>query len=150
MCLKVAGHVFAGGRYEGRVKSGNAVSVCSGSPVPDGTDAVVAGEFCEEVAPGEVAIEADARPGRDTVRAGVEVAAGATIIGEGERLLPGRLGLAAAAGISRIRVYRRPRVAVISIGDEVVAPGKRLHSGQLYASNLVAMEAWLASLAFRV
>ena len=73
------------------------------------------------------------------------MAAGATIIRRGERITPGLLGLAAAAGISSIRVHRRPRVAIISIGDEVVAPGETLHAGQLYASNLVTMEAWLAS-----
>jgi len=71
--------------------------------------------------------------------------AGATIVRGGEVLLPGSLGLVAAAGINRARVYRRPRAAIVGVGDEVVAPGERLHSGQLYASNLVTMGAWLAS-----
>jgi molybdopterin molybdotransferase len=60
-------------------------------------------------------------------------------------LLPGSLGLAAAAGVSHVSIYRRPAVAVIGVGDEVVAPGESLNPGQLYASNLVTMEAWLAS-----
>jgi molybdopterin molybdotransferase len=145
VCLKVAGSAFSGVKYEGQVKDGSAVKICSGSPIPDGADAVVSGEFCEEVSPGEVLIKADAGPGRNILRAGVEVEAGATIVRRGERLLPGYLGLAAAAGINRIRVHSRPRVAIISIGDEVVAPGEKLHIGQLYASNLVTMEAWLAS-----
>jgi molybdopterin molybdotransferase len=79
------------------------------------------------------------------MRAGVEVEAGTTIVRMGERLLPGHLGLAAAAGIKQVMVYRRPRVAIISIGDEVVAPGEKLHVSQLYASNLVTMQAWLVS-----
>lgn len=145
VCLKVAGAAYAGVKYEGQVKDGGAVKICSGSPIPDGADAVVSGEFCEEVSPGEVSIKADAGPGRNILRAGVEVEAGATIVRRGERLLPGFLGLAAAAGINRIMVHRRPRVAIISVGDEVVAPGEKLHIGQLYASNLVTMEAWLAS-----
>ena len=64
-------------------------------------------------------------PDRDAIylRAGGEVKAGAAIVEKGERLLPGYLGLAAAAGISRVSVYRRPRVAIIGVGDEVVAPG---------------------------
>ncbi len=143
--LKVAGSVFAGVRYEGQVTRGGAVKICSGAPIPDGADAVVSGEFCEEIIPDEVDIYADAGPGRNILRAGEEVGAGTAIVRKGERLLPGYVGLAAAAGISRVRIYRRPRIAIIGIGDEVVAPGEKLNPGQLYASNLVTMEAWLAS-----
>jgi len=71
--------------------------------------------------------------------------AGAPVISSGEILLPGRLGLAAAAGIDRVKVFRRPRAAIVSIGDEVVKPGLKLNAGQLYASNMVTMEAWLSS-----
>jgi molybdopterin molybdotransferase len=145
VCLKVTGSVFAGVKYEGEVTEGSAVKICSGAPIPLGADAVVSGEFGEEVSPGEVHIKADAGPGRNILRAGDEVEAGEAIVRKGGRLLPGYLGLAAAAGVSRVRVYRRPRVAVIGVGDEVVAPGEKLHPGQLYASNLVTMEAWLAS-----
>ncbi|MEN6623034.1 MAG: molybdopterin molybdotransferase MoeA [Smithella sp.] len=145
VCLKVVGSAFAGTRYVEQVQNGKAVKVCSGAAIPDGTDAVVSGEFCKEVMPDKVSIKADAGPGRNIMRAGVEAEAGATIVKKGENLLPGDLGLAAAAGISKIKVYSRPRVAIISIGDEVVAPGGRLHIGQLYASNLITMEAWLSS-----
>jgi molybdopterin molybdotransferase len=143
VCLKVTGSAFAGVGYEGQVKKGGTVKVCSGSPVPEGADAVVSSEFCEEMSPEEVLVTADAGPGRNILRAGVEVGAGESILRKGKRLLPGYLGLAAAAGISQVRVYRRPHVAIVSIGDEVVAPGGKLHVGQLYASNLVTMEAWL-------
>jgi molybdopterin molybdotransferase len=132
-------------KHEAEVKSGTAVKVCSGAPIPRGADAVVSGEFCEEVAPGMVLVKADAGKGRNVLYAGGEVKAGETIVREGERLLPGSLGLAAAAGINRVSVYTRPRVAIVGVGDEVVAPGEYLQTGQLYASNLVTMEAWLAS-----
>jgi molybdopterin molybdotransferase len=145
VCLKVTGSVFAGVGFEGQVTRGSAVKICSGAPIPEGANAVVSGEFCEETATGEVNIKADAGPGRNILRAGGEVEAGEAIVRRGERLLPGYLGLAAAAGLSRVRVYRRPHVAIIGVGDEVVAPGEKLHPGQLYASNLVTMEAWLAS-----
>ncbi len=143
--LRVAGSVFAGSSFGGEVTPGNTVKVCSGAPIPRGADAVVAGEFCEEVSTEEVCIKANAESGRNVLRAGGEIEAGATIARKGEVLLPGCLGLAAAAGISLIRVYRRPRVAVVGVGDEVVVPGGRLRPGQLYASNLVTMGAWLAS-----
>ncbi len=145
VCLKVIGSVFAGVRYEGEVTEGSAVKICSGAPIPDGADAVVSGEFCEEVSPEEIHIKADAGPGCNILRAGDEVEAGEAIVRKGGRLLPGYLGLAAAAGISQVLVYRRPRVVIIGVGDEVVAPGEKLHPGQLYASNLVTMEAWLSS-----
>ena len=143
--LKVTGSVFAGFRYEGEVKSGDAVKICSGAPIPAGADAVVSAEFCEELSEHEVSVKADAEPGRNILRAGGEVKAGAIIVKAGGRLLPGYLGLAAAAGVSTVNVYRRPVVAVVGVGDEVVAPGQDLSPGQLYASNLVTMESWLAS-----
>jgi molybdopterin molybdotransferase len=145
--LKVIGAAFAGRGFEGRLEAGTAVSVCSGAPIPSGADAVVAGEFCKVLSSGDVHIQADAGPGRNIMPAGVEIKAGEILVRKGRRLSPGLLGLtAAAAGFDQIRVYRKPRVAIISIGDEVVAPGSTLHAGQLYASNLVTMAAWLSSL----
>jgi molybdopterin molybdotransferase len=145
VCLRVTGAAFAGSILDGEVTPGIAIKVCSGAPIPQGADAVVSAEFCEEVSPQEVCIRADAERGRNVLRAGGEVKAGATIVRKGEVLLPGSLGLAAAAGVSLVSVYRRPGVAVIGVGDEVVAPGESLHPGQLYASNLVTIGAWLAS-----
>jgi molybdopterin molybdotransferase len=145
VCLRVTGSVFAGSRFEGEVTPGNAVKICSGAPIPRGADAVVSGEFCDEASPEEVCVRADAGKGRNILYAGAEVKAGATIVSSGGTLFPGYLGLAAAAGVSRVTVYRRPNVAVIGVGDEVVAPGERLRTGQLYASNLVTMRAWLAA-----
>jgi molybdopterin molybdotransferase len=147
--LKIIGSVFAGSKYSGEVVGGSAVKVCAGAPIPYGASAVVSGEFGEEISSQEVDIRADAGPRRNILRAGAEVAAGAAIIHRGGRLLPGYLGLAAAAGISRVSVYQRPRVGVVGVGDEVVAPGHDLLPGQLYASNLVTIQAWLASFGIR-
>jgi len=143
--LNIIGSVYAGSKYEGEVKGGSAIKVCSGAPIPRGADAVVSEELCDEISPAGVLVKADAARGRNVLVAGGEVRAGDIIVKTGERLLPGYLGLAAAAGINRVSVYRRPKIAIIGVGDEVVAPGSYLHPGQLYASNLVTMEAWLAS-----
>jgi molybdopterin molybdotransferase len=143
--LPVRGSVFAGSRFDKKVKPGSAVKICSGGPIPQGLDAVVSGEFCEEVSAGEVRIRADAERGRNVLRTGEEIKAGAVIAKKGDVLLPGCLGLAAAAGISHAKVYRRPKVALLGVGDEVVIPGQPLRSGQLYSSNLVTMGAWLSS-----
>jgi molybdopterin molybdotransferase len=143
--LEIIGSVFAGSKFDGELSVGSAVRVCSGAPIPRGAEAVVSGEFGEELPPGQVSLRADALPGRNILPAGGEVAAGTVIVKSGGRLTPGFLGLAAAAGISRVSVYRRPLVAVVGVGDEVVAPGQNLRPGQLYASNLVTMQAWLLS-----
>jgi molybdopterin molybdotransferase len=143
--LEVIGAAFAGAAFKGEIRTGQAVKICSGAPIPLGVEAVLSEEFCEELSPGRIAVSADAGPGRNILRAGAEVKTGATIVERGGLLLPGYLGLAAAAGTHTVSVYRRPRAAVIGVGDEVVAPGENLSPGQLYASNLVTMEAWLAS-----
>jgi molybdopterin molybdotransferase len=140
--LRIIGHSFAGSPFEGEVRHGTAVSICSGSGVPYGADAVVSVEFCEET-PTDVRVRADAGPGRNILRAGEDLEEGSVIAGKDSILLPGMLGLIAAGGRETIRVYRRPRVALIAIGDEVVAPGGHLRPGQLYASNLVTTGAWL-------
>jgi molybdopterin molybdotransferase len=146
VCLRVVGSVFAGSGLEGEVKQqGSAVKICSGAPLPQGLNAVVSGEFCREASADEVWIRADAEPGRNVLRSGGEVAAGSTLARRGEILRPGCLGLAAAAGISRVKVYRQPRVALIGVGDEVISPGQNLLPNQLYASNLVTIGAWLTS-----
>jgi molybdopterin molybdotransferase len=145
VCLRVIGSVFAGSGFEGEVKRGSAVKICSGAPIPQGLNAVVSGEFCREASVDEVWIYADAEPGRNVLRSGGEITAGSIIARRGEVLRPGCLGLAAAAGISRVRAYRRPRAALIGIGDEVISPGQHLLPNQLYASNLVTIGAWLTS-----
>jgi molybdopterin molybdotransferase len=143
VCLRVIGSVFAGSRFEAEVKRGSAVKICSGAPIPQGLNAVVSGEFCREASVHEVWICADAEPGRSVLRSGGEITTGSTIARRGEGLTPGGLGLAAAAGISRVRTYRRPRAALIGVGDEVISPGQPLLPNQLYASNLVTIGAWL-------
>jgi molybdopterin molybdotransferase len=141
--LTVIGSAFAGSAFMGEIRPGTAVKVYSGAPIPAGAEAVVPVEFCEETSKEAVSIGIDAEAGRNILRAAAEVRAGDVIIRKGSSLLPGAMGLAAAGGISRLRVYRRPKVAVIGVGDEVVAPGKSLCPGQIYASNLVTLKAWL-------
>lgn len=142
--LRNIGSGFAGSKFEGKVIKGTAVNICSGSPIPEGADAVVSIEFCQEASP-DVYVKADAEPGRNILRAGEDIKASSVIVEKDAVLLPGFLGLIAAGGIQKIKVYRRPKVAVIAIGDEVVAPGEHLRPGQLYASNIVTLGAWLGS-----
>ncbi len=147
VCLKNIGSAFAGTAFEDEVPEGCAVNICSGAPIPAGTDTVIAGEFCE-VTPECVRITKGSKKRQNILGAGKDIKKGEELAPAGRVLLPGDLGLIASAGISSTSVYCKPKVAIIAIGDEVVAPGGHLHPGQLYASNLVTIAAWLDSFGF--
>jgi molybdopterin molybdotransferase len=84
----------------------------------------------------------DASTGRNVLRKGTDVRMGQQVVERGEVLTPGQVGLLAAAGHSKLQVYRNPSVTIIATGDEVVIPGRPLPEGKLYASNLATLGAW--------
>lgn len=141
--LRLGGLAAAGGAWTGTVQAGMAVRILTGAPIPRGADAVISGEFTS-LEGDTVTATNDAEPGRNILWRGSDVAAGQRIIAAGELLRPTQAGLLAAAGHGRLRVFRRPRVAIVSTGDEVVAPGSPLAEGKLYASNLVTIVSWCA------
>jgi molybdopterin molybdotransferase len=143
--LKVTGSAFAGSNFRVTVRSGCAIKICSGAPIPIGAESVVSSEFCEQISGQEVQIRADAGSGRNILKAGGEVKAGSTVVRRGSVFLPGNMGLAAAAGIGKVGVCRLPKAAIVGVGDEVVAPGEHVRPGQVYASNLITLGAWLSS-----
>jgi molybdopterin molybdotransferase len=141
VCLKLLGCAAAGQGWPGVVRAGTAVRVLSGAPIPQGAQAVVSAEFATD--DGQcVTVVNDAHPGRNILRQGGDIALGQRIVAAGDLLQPMALGLLAAAGHARVPVFRRPRVAILATGDEVVAPGKPLAAGKLYASNLVTLAGW--------
>jgi len=134
---------YAAGDLPGRIlQPGTCVRVTTGAPLPPGADAVLAGEFAREEN-GLVRCFNDAGPGRNVLFRGTDVRAGQVIAGQGERLHPALIGLLAAAGLDRVKVVTRPKIAVIGTGDEVIAPGRPLPPGKLYASNMVETVSWL-------
>lgn len=110
---------------------------------------MVAEEFTE-VRSGSVLVMNTAEPGRNVLPRGLDVRAGSTIVPAGRRLSPTVTGLLAAAGLMEAAVVRRPRVAIIATGDEVLAPGQPLVRGKLYASNLFTLAAWGRHYGFEV
>jgi molybdopterin molybdotransferase len=141
--LRLIGSVAAGVEFEGEVVSGAAVRILSGARVPRGADAVVSEEFATDDGR-QVIVVNDAGPGRNILARGSDVRAGEPLFPEGIVLAPAQIGLLAAAGCGDVPVVRRPRVAIIATGDEVIAPGQTLREGQLFASNLVTLAAWCA------
>jgi molybdopterin molybdotransferase len=120
--LDVIGEIKAGeklDRIPGRIQPGQTVAIMTGAPVPTGTDAVVMVEYTSE-RDKRVEITRTVAAGENVVPAGAEARAGCTLIERGTRLNDAAIALAASVGKSRLQVYKRPRVAVLSTGDEIV------------------------------
>ena len=145
--LKVLGTVQAGARDSLKVVSGTAVKVLTGAEVPDGAEGIVSEEFTRSNG-SEIQVMNTAEPGRNILFKGSDVKCGDTIARKGDRVTPGLLGLIAASGHSRLKVVKKPKIAIIATGDEVVAPGTPLPKGKLYASNITCLAGWCRRFGF--
>ncbi len=137
--LRLIGESPAGRPFSGEVGPGEAVSIFTGAPLPAGADAVVAVEDTER--DGEfVVLKKPASP-KDIRKKAQDLAAGRVYLKRGDLLTPGRVGLAAAMGYARLPLAPRPRVGILSTGDEVVEPGTPLPPGGVYNSNAYSIAA---------
>lgn len=135
--LRVVGESPAGRPFSGEVGPGEAVAVFTGAPIPRGADAVIRVEDTRREGE-EVLLFAPASP-KDIRPKGDDLRRGEVYLRRGDLLTPGRLGLAAAMGHPRVRVFRRPRVGILTTGDEVVEPGEPLPYGGVYNSNAYSL-----------
>jgi molybdopterin molybdotransferase len=120
--LDLLGAVRMGAAPTVAVRPGGCVAMPTGGVLPDGADAVVMVEYTAETMPGTIEVTRPVAPGGGTVRADEDVAVGAALVPGGRPLRASDLGLLAAAGVTEVAVRARPRVAIISTGDEVVPP----------------------------
>ena len=140
--LEVSGTVAMGAAPAVGVTPGAAVGIPTGGVLPDGADAVVMVEYTQSTLPGTVEVTRPVAPGDGIVRADDDVRAGAELVPAGRPLRAQDLGVLAAAGVVEIDVHRRPRVTIISTGDEVVAPATRvLRPGQVRDATAPALAA---------
>ncbi|MDH0301624.1 MULTISPECIES: gephyrin-like molybdotransferase Glp [unclassified Pseudomonas] len=147
--LPVSQTVFAGQAPE-PLRPGTCARLFTGAPVPAGADCVQLQENCEVDGQGRVSSLTLLRRG-DNIRAqGNEIRAGAALLAAGTVLDPIALGVLASQGITQVPVLRRPRVALLSSGDELAAQGARLAPGQIHDSNRVLLSALLARLGCEV
>ncbi|MCU1627287.1 MAG: molybdenum cofactor synthesis domain protein [Pseudonocardia sp.] len=138
--LDLAGAVRMGRAPDIAVPPGGCVAMPTGGVLPPGADAVVMVEYTAETMPGTIEVTRPVAPGAGLVRADEDVAAGADLVPGGRPLRAPDLGLLAAAGVVEVAVHARPRVTILSTGDEVVAPSTpALQPGQVRDATASAL-----------
>jgi molybdopterin molybdotransferase len=142
--LKKVGEVRAGEHFDGNMEPGQCIEIMTGAPMPQGADAVVMIEHVR-VYENEVAVQRPVNPYDNVVRRGSEAASGNRILARGRRLSPAELGLLASVGQARVKVFEKPRVAILPTGDEVVPVEQRPEWFQIRNSNAVTLSAQVAA-----
>jgi molybdenum cofactor synthesis domain-containing protein len=133
--------LFTGDSPSRTIRAGECVEIATGAPMPDGANAVVMVEQTTRNADRQVAILAEASARQNIGRRGADITAGTTVASAGQVLTPSRIGALAAIGTVTVDVYRKPTVAIVSTGNEIVAPGIPLGLGQIYDVNRFTLEA---------
>jgi molybdopterin molybdotransferase len=143
--LRVIETVAAGAVARSKVSPGTAVRIMTGAPIPEGADSVVRFEDTDESERGgnqaEIGILIEVKPGTDIRPAGEDIAAGSLVLSEGTMLRASEIGVLASLGCPKVKVFRRPLVAILATGDEIVDINKPLSSGKIYNSNSYSLAA---------
>ncbi len=141
--LTVVGSAGAGHPYDGAIGQGECIRIFTGAPVPDDADTIIIQEDTDrdsESAPVVTILQA-AKKGAYVRPAGLDFQTGETLLVQGRALDPAALSLAAAMNHAKVSVVRRPRVAIVATGDELLPPGSRVGAGQIIASNAYGVAA---------
>jgi molybdopterin molybdotransferase len=142
--LKVIDTIMAGSVSKKEVGPGTAMRIMTGAPLPRGADSVVQFEHTDEGKnknAARVGIMEQARPGLNVRKAGEDIARGTVTVKTGTVIRPAEIGLMASVGYSKVKVIRRPVVAVLSTGNELVETGEPLPEGKIYDSNAYSIAA---------
>ena len=148
--LRVIDTVIAGSISEREVKPGTAIRIMTGAPVPKGADSVVPFEDTDETRRREssnkptiteIGILCKAKPGSNIRRAGEDIASGTKVLAKGTVIRPAEVGVMASLGRGKVTVFRRPVVAILATGNELVDIEQSLSAGKIYNSNTYSVAA---------
>lgn len=142
--LQVIEKVYTGQVPREVVVGGGCTEIATGAPMPGGADAVVMVEETEKDDSGAVRVFSPVYPGQNVGRQGADIQAGQALLQAGDHLTASRVGAIAALGFDRVEVFARPRVAILSTGNEIVTPGQPLAPGQIYDINRFTLGAIIA------
>ncbi len=133
--FRLIGEVRAGSVFSGRIGNGETVEIMTGAPVPEGADAVVMVEQCVRHGDGTISTERTLKPGENISSQGIEAEKGSAVMRRGMRLDYAGIACLASVGCSSPKVFARPRVAILSTGDEIVGVSDTPLSSQIRNSN---------------
>jgi molybdenum cofactor synthesis domain-containing protein len=139
--LRLVETVYTGQVPTRAVARGECTEIATGAPMPAGADAVVMVEETEKLASGEVRVFSPVYPAQSVGRQGADIESGQAILRRGDVLNPSRLGAIAAIGLGEVEVFAKPRVAILSTGNEIVDPGQPLAPGHIYDINKFTLTA---------
>jgi molybdenum cofactor synthesis domain-containing protein len=142
--LRVIETIYTGQVPGVSVGKGQCSRIATGAPLPQGADAVVMVEETEAAPNGTVRVLSSAAQHQHVGAQGADIRAGQTVLNRGEVLTASRLGAVAAMGLTEVEVFARPRVAILSTGNEIIEPGQPLASGQLYDVNRYTLASVIA------
>jgi molybdopterin molybdotransferase len=143
--LQIIDRLYTGQSPLRRVVPGTCAEIATGAPVPDGADAVVMVEDTSPARGDSVNILVIATAGQNIGRRAADISPGDLVVRRGDVLNPSRIGALAAVGCAKLDVYAKPRVAVLSTGNEVVEPGTPLGGAQIYDVNRFTLGAVIAA-----
>jgi len=143
--LRVIDTVAAGSISKLELKPGTAIRIMTGAAIPRGADSVVRFEDTDEAqrkrSSNEIGILVEVEPGKDVRRAGEDITKGSVVLSRGIIIRPSEVGVLASLGRSVVRVIRRPRIAILATGDELVDINQPLPAGKIYNSNTYSVAA---------
>lgn len=132
---QVIGTCFAGVPFDGGCQKGQVVRIMTGGLIPEGTDTVIMQEQVKVNTDGSVIIKAGHKEGQNVRLAGEDISLNSKVLAKGHKVNVADLGVLASLGLGELRVYRRPRIAFFSTGDELRSIGEILAVGEIYDSN---------------
>ncbi len=147
--LNVVGEVKAGDTSLPSIKDGECVRIFTGAHVPDSANAVVIQEKVERIED-TITFDSEVKASMNIRSVGEQVKQGALALEKGTFLSPAAMGYLASIGASHIKVFQKPKCAIVVTGSELVEPGKELLSGQIYESNSITLKTALSEKGFDV